>query len=80
MNVSSQNNNDRYVFNHPIDNHPIDENQFIQMDEHATSTDITCCQQKIDIIICLYFKYLFFFILCMTNVCNIILNYKILNK
>ena len=68
----------------------IDENRYIQFNKnididaprntHTNSEDIVCCQQKIDSCIVTYLKYLFFIFLLLTNICNIVLNYKILNK
>ena len=44
------------------------------------NNSIMCCSQKIDICVMQYFKYVFFVSLFLTNICNIILNYKILSK
>ena len=80
MNNSFQNNYD-----------PLDDNQYRHMNHTIrarTDSDDTphkddtiyCCNRKIDTCIGSYFTYLFFVALFLTNVCNIILNYKLLNK
>lgn len=65
-------------------NYNIDENQYIHMDGQESlqnnNHDLFCCKQKIDMCIVTYFKYLFYLSLLLTNICNIVLNYKILNK
>ena len=68
-----------------------DENQYIQLsrtirtlsdsDDTPNKNDsIYCCDQKIDKCIIYYFTCLFFVALFLTNVCNLVLNYKLLNK
>ena len=83
MNTPSQNDIHNNYYEH-FDKH-IDTSQYIHFNKHEKSIEtnnknISCCNQKIDMCIFSYFKYLFYMSLLLTNICNIVLNYNILNK